>query len=354
MLFFAFVIALVFLATGANAACEDYGTNKAKCLASSEDGVKCASCTSAAAGTNCMKETDAKGLPTSVFQCTYQTSVSVGEFTYGGAIKLVDPSHAPRGAPTEGESVKTYGAVGTLPVAWDWRPKGLMTTDLNQHIPQYCGSCWMHSTASTIADRIKIKSKGMQRDVIPSIQVMLNCGKLVGSCGGGDVHAAFRWIHMNGIPDVTCQQYQANDGTGNCNADEVCRNCNGSGCWAQTNYTKIAVKEYGRVIGDDNIREEIMTNGPVVCMLNSDCIHTYTGGVSPYNQSYDGSSCKTYLFNHAIQLNGWGTDENGVDYWIGRNSWGTYWGEQGYFRIVRGGAYDPIGCYWGNPVVPTF
>lgn len=39
--------------------------------------------------------------------------------------------------------------------------------------------------------------------------------------------------------------------------------------------------------------------------------------------AYD--SCEPYLFNHAIQLSGWGT-EDGVDYWIGRNSWGTYWG----------------------------
>jgi hypothetical protein len=60
--------------------------------------------------------------------------------------------------------------------------------------------------------------------------------------------------------------------------------------------------------------------------MNS-CLHSYTGGVSMYDHSdVTGGECHPYVFNHAIQLNGWGTDENGVDYWIGRNSWGTYWG----------------------------
>jgi hypothetical protein len=46
------------------------------------------------------------------------------------------------------------------------------------------------------------------RDVIPSIQVLINCGK-AGTCNGGDSHFANGWIFNNGIPDVTCQQYQS-------------------------------------------------------------------------------------------------------------------------------------------------
>jgi cathepsin X len=63
---------------------------------------------------------------------------------------------------------------------------------------------------------------------------------------------------------------------------------------------------------------EIFLRGPVSANINAECLETYTGGI----QMYD--NCKPNLYNHVIQLNGWGT-ENGTDYWIGRNSWGTYW-----------------------------
>jgi len=116
------------------------------------------------------------------------------------------------------------------------------------------------------------------------------------------------------------------------------------GCMPIKDYPKITISEYGPVSGDLNIMAEIYARGPISVYLNSQCLHSYTGGINLYDE------CNNTETNHAVQLNGWGT-ENGVDYWIGRNSWGTYWGERGFFRIVRGGRFDVGEGYWAVPDV---
>ena len=53
----------------------------------------------------------------------------------------------------------------------------------------------------------------------------------------------------------------------------------------------------------------------------------YVGGIYSENKRFP-------LINHEISLVGYGLDEEtNTEYWIGRNSWGTYWGERGFFRI---------------------
>ena len=59
----------------------------------------------------------------------------------------------------------------------------------------------------------------------------------------------------------------------------------------------------------------------------------------PSGGIYTDTSCNTpgstSSTNRAVVFVGWGT-ENGIDYWIVRNSMGPSWGENGYFRIQRG------------------
>jgi len=246
---------------------------------------------------------------------------------------------------------KDYVDKASLPSSWDWRNVNgvnLVTEDLNQHIPQYCGSCWAHGTMSSIADRIKILRKGAWPDYNLAIQYILNCGTdVAGSCDGGSAEGAFQFA-QSGIPIATCLQYDANDD--DCTPINTCRNCvgpPGSGtCFAQQNFTNFYVDQYSDISGVENIMAEIYARGPVAAGIDATVLEQYTGGIITETQPAN--------IDHIVSLVGWGEEVvNGtnIKYWIGRNSWGQYWGETGWFRLIRG--VDALGIEdmvsWGTP-----
>ena len=107
-----------------------------------------------------------------------------------------------------------------------------------------------------------------------------------------------------------------------------------------------SVLEQARLDDVAAIQTEIMKNGPVTCGVHAEALTNYSSGIVTQNPS--GSTQD----DHALELVGWGT-EGGVDYWVGQNNWGSFWGEDGYFRIVRGQNLAGIetGCDGATPAL---
>jgi len=80
--------------------------------------------------------------------------------------------------------------------------------------------------------------------------------------------------------------------------------------------------------------------GPLAVTINARNLQYYTGGV--INIPYE--SCP-YSPTHGVNIVGFGTTIYGLDYWIVRNTWGSNWGEGGYFRIARGRGLCGINQY---------
>jgi len=248
-----------------------------------------------------------------------------------------------------------YLDMAALPDNWDWRNmKGVnyVTLNKNQHIPVYCGSCWAHGTTSALSDRINIARKNAWPQVSLSTQVVINCAG-AGSCQGGDPSGVYDWAHTDGIPEDSCQTYMAMNGQ--CDALGTCQTClpganttDAGQCQPVTKFNRWKVSQYGTISGVDQMKAEIYARGPIACGVDATpAMDAYTGGIF----SEDNPNPE---INHEISLVGWGT-ENGTSYWLLRNSWGSYWGENGYMRIVMGKDMDSIeeDCDWGVPIIPS-
>lgn len=227
-----------------------------------------------------------------------------------------------------------------LPKEWSWdnvNGTNFLTMPRNQHIPQYCGSCWAFGTTSALSDRFNIIRKQAWPQINLAPQVLINC-RGGGSCNGGNPGGVWSYIHKNGIPDETCQNYEAVNGE--CDALGVCETCEPGKtsdtflpgtCSQVKEYPTYFVSEYGSVSGADRMKAEIYKRGPIACGISvTDKFEAYTGGV------YSEYHFFPPMINHELSIVGWGVDTvdgEEVEYWKGRNSWGTYWGEDGFFRI---------------------
>jgi len=175
-----------------------------------------------------------------------------------------------------------------------------------------CGSCWAFAATAFI------ENLGDMNDL--SEQVVISCSD-GGDCEGGFARKALEYFKNYGVPEEDCYQYLAQNG--NC-VDK---------CEYPAYLEKISTtSHYLWELADVNdLKNELQSNPIIVRMLVPDEFHTYQGGTI---FDYDGGEIPDTC-GHIVLLVGYNDDQ---ECFKAKNSWGTYWGEDGYFRI----SYDDV------------
>lgn len=206
----------------------------------------------------------------------------------------------------------------------------------------WCGSSWAISTAAVGSDRFAIMSQGVEKIEL-SAQHLLSCNNRgQQGCHGGSLDRAWMFLRKYGVVDEECYRY--NSGSGSV---DQCRlpkktNLRTARCSIpQDPFYPPRTDLYRmgpayRLGSENDIMYEIMESGPVQATLkvNHD-FFVYEAGI--YHQSHFGSTHRSGY--HSVRIIGWGEDYThgrSTKFWLVANSWGTLWGENGYFRILKG------------------
>jgi len=175
----------------------------------------------------------------------------------------------------------------------------------------------------------------------------------------------FKYMHEHPAPDETCQAWQGKNQV--CDPVHVCQNCVpvdamsqfglDSQCFAMPTFTGYGVSTYGQLRGEEAMMKEIYARGPITCafVVQPDkFVMNYSQNAAQHEGVWVSEEKTTFAqTDHDISVAGWGETPSGLKYWVVRNSWGTYWGDQGWFKIARGRNSMQIeaDCAWA---VPTF
>lgn len=196
-----------------------------------------------------------------------------------------------------------------LPKEVDWRSKNVVNPVKNQG---QCGSCWAFSAVGALESAWAIKTGKLYS---LSEQQLVDCSGSYGNqgCNGGLMDDAFQYAEKNAMCSEQDYSYTAQDGT--CKSS-----CKGL----------VKVQSYVDIpSGNEDALQVAVVKQPVSIALEADQsgFQFYSGGV------FDGE-CGTNL-DHGVVLEGYGS-EDGKDYWLVRNSWGSSWGDGGYIKLIRG------------------
>jgi cathepsin L len=204
------------------------------------------------------------------------------------------------------------------PLTFDWRNSSIPNVVTGVGSQGSCGSCYAVAASASLYSCLHIA--GQSSLTILSTQQIVDCSDSYGNdgCGGGQPSQAFNYIAGNGglatsaiYPYVGVNQA--------CNKQEQKQH---SG----------KIKSYVTLAANDpNAMYAAVIINPIVVQLDSSStlFQNYLGGIIT-NATLCGSA-----INHNLILIGYNYDPpSGLYYWIGKNSWGTAWGDAGYVYFL--------------------
>lgn len=217
-----------------------------------------------------------------------------------------------------------------LPAAFDWRNNGgnWVTAVKNQ---DECGACTAFATLAAFETLIMLDEEITAPEIDLSEQYLISCGPAgtrdgysYGGCIGNYSDYISDFLMGTGVPDEICFPYVADQDTG---TEPPC-----SGACADAaarikkivSWTYIAPQSGGYLPRPDQIKA-VLVNKPVPCgMYIYDDFKHYAGGI------YEPVPGKESIGGHLACIVGY---DDSQSCWIVKNSWGTAWGESGFFRI---------------------